>query len=99
MRGYRLLNAALVAGLASFLTSYAHAQTFVSSLTGFNEIGAVGAGETGAVLSNGRGTLLLHLDSNARSADFSLTYFGLSSPVTVAHIHFGKSMWPAVLSE
>jgi hypothetical protein len=90
MRSYTLLNAALVAGVTGFSTNYAHAQTFVASLTGFNEIGGVGAGETGAVLSNGRGTLLLHLDSNARTADFTLTYFGLSSPVAVAHIHFGK---------
>jgi hypothetical protein len=90
MRSYKLLNAALVAGVTGFSTSYAHAQTFVAALTGFNEIGGVGAGETGAVLSNGRGSLLLHLDSNAGTATFSLTYFGLSSPVAVAHIHFGK---------
>jgi len=90
MPRYKLINAALVVGVVAFSNSYAHAQTFVASLTGFNEIGGVGAGESGAVLSNGRGTLLLHLDTNARTADFSLTYFGLSSPVAVAHIHFGK---------
>jgi hypothetical protein len=90
MTRYKLLNVALVAGAVALSNSYAHAEEFVANLSGFNEIGAVGAGETGAVLSNGRGELLLHLDSNAGTATFSLTYFGLSSPVTVAHIHFGK---------
>src|ERR1700694_1464744 len=90
MPRYKLLNAAVVAGAVACSNSYAHSEEFVASLSGFNEIGGVGAGETGAVLSNGRGSLILHLDRHARTADFSLTYSGLSSAVTVAHIHFGK---------
>src|SRR5262249_23832277 len=39
---------------------------------------------------NGKGSLVLTLHRQARTAEFSLTYSGLSSPVTVAHIHFGK---------
>lgn len=89
MPRYKLLNAALVAGAVAFSNSYAHAEEFVASLSGFNEIGALN-NATGAILSNGRGSLLLSLNRHARTADFSLTYSGLSSAVTVAHIHFGK---------
>jgi hypothetical protein len=89
MPRYKLLNGALVAGVVAFSISYAHAEPFVASLSGFNEIGALNNG-TGAILSNGRGSLLLNLDRHARTADYSLTYSGLSSSVTVAHIHFGK---------
>jgi hypothetical protein len=89
MLRYKLLNAALIAGAVAFSNSYAHAEEFVASLSGFNEIGALN-NATGAILSNGRGSLVLSLNRHARTADFSLTYSGLSSAVTVAHIHFGK---------
>jgi CHRD domain len=86
---YKLLNAALFAGAVAFSNSYAHAEPFVAALSGFNEIGAL-ASPSGAILSNGRGSLQLDLDRHARTVVFTLTYSGLSSPVTVAHIHFGK---------
>jgi len=89
MPRYKLLNAALFAGAVAFSNSYAHAEEFVASLSGFNEIGALN-NATGAILSNGKGSLVLTLHRQARTAEFSLTYSGLSSPVTVAHIHFGK---------
>jgi CHRD domain len=86
----KLLSAALIAGGIALSTSYAHAEPFVAALSGFNEIGGVGAGETGAILSNGRGSLHLDLNRQAHTVEFWLNYSGLSSPVTVAHIHFGK---------
>src|SRR5215831_4352322 len=89
MAYYKLLKAALVAGAAAFSIGYAHAEEFVASLSGFNEIGALN-NATGAILSNGKGSLVLTLHRRAQTAEFSLTYSGLSSPVTVAHIHFGK---------
>jgi hypothetical protein len=89
MPRYKLLNAALVAGAVAFSNSYAHAEPFVASLSGFNEIGAQN-NESGAILTNGRGSLVLNLNRQAQTADFTLTFFGLSAPVTVAHIHFGK---------
>src|SRR5690348_4171880 len=89
MAYHRVLQAALFAGVAAFSTSYAHAEEFVASLSGFNEIGALN-NPSGAILSNGKGSLVLTLNRHARTAEFSLTYSGLSSPVTVAHIHFGK---------
>ena len=89
MPRYKLLNAALVAGAVAFSSSYAHAEPFVAALSGFNEIGAL-ASPSGAILSNGRGSLHLDLHRQAQTIEFWLTYSGLSSPVTVAHIHFGK---------
>ena len=58
-------------------------------LNGFNEVGALNA-ETGAILSDGTGKLDLQLNKNASTATYTLTYSGLSAPVTQAHIHFGK---------
>jgi len=95
---HKLLGTALVAGVAAFSLGHAHAGHFVASLSGFNEIGSVGAGETGAILSNGRGSLVLDLNRKAGTADYTLTYSGLGSSVTVAHIILGKSTWLAVSS-
>jgi hypothetical protein len=63
---------------------------FSTTLSGFEEVGGVGAGQTGAVLSAGTGTLDLQLDRNAQVLNFTLEYSGLGSNVTQAHIHFGK---------
>ena len=41
MAYYKLLKTALVAGAAAFSIGYAHAEEFVASLSGFNEIGAL----------------------------------------------------------
>lgn len=97
MRRDTLIKAVLVATLVGFSASYAYAEEFVAHLNGFQEVGAVGAGQTGAIRSNGTGTLHLSLDANAGSATFTLTYSDLGSPptpptrtVTQAHIHFGK---------
>jgi hypothetical protein len=52
---------------------------------------------TGAILSNGSGTVELKLDKNAGKIDYELTYsdVGTTMPLTgtvlFAHIHFGKS--------
>jgi hypothetical protein len=79
------LIAASVAGLCG--GSLAYAQEFSARLNGFEEVGALGAGETGAILSDGKGTLSLDADKNQIS--YTLKYSGLSG-VTQAHIHFGK---------
>jgi hypothetical protein len=75
-------------GVAAMSGGFAHAQEFSTRLNGFEEIGGLGAGETGAILSNGKGTVSLDVDKN--QANYTLTYSGLSAPVTQAHIHFGK---------
>jgi hypothetical protein len=68
----------------------ARADHFSAKFSGFEEIGGLGAGETGAILSEGKGSLVLDLDRHAQTLTFTLEYSGLSAPVTQSHIHFGK---------
>jgi hypothetical protein len=95
MRLDKLIDAVMVAALVIFSAAYAHAEEFFAQLDGFQELGALN-NETGAILSNGTGTLRLDLDKKAGTAKFILTYsnVGLTPPktgtVTQAHIHFGK---------
>ncbi len=58
-------------------------------LSGFNEVGSLN-NESGAILSEGHGTLELRLDRRAQTLSFVLKFSNLSSPVTQSHIHFGK---------
>ena len=63
---------------------------FSARLSGFEEVGGVGAGQTGAILSAGTATLDLQLDRNAQTLTYTLEFSGLSTDVAQAHIHFGK---------
>ena len=67
----------------------APAQDYSAKYSGFQEVGGLGAGETGAILSTGQATLKLSIDKNVETLTYSLTYSGLVN-VTQAHIHFGK---------
>jgi len=95
MRRDTLIKTMLVVMLVGFSASYAYAEEFFARLDGFQEIGAQNA-ETGAVLSNGTGTLRLSLDKQAGTATFTLTYSDVGTTgqktgtVSQAHIHFGK---------
>jgi hypothetical protein len=82
-----LMRGGLAVLLATAGFGGAAAQEFKAQLNGFNEIGGL-TGPTGAILTNGTGTFALHFDKN--SATYSLTYSGLTTNVTQAHIHFGK---------
>jgi CHRD domain len=82
MRRYRLIESMLAAGVFGLCSSYAHADEFSAGLSGYNE--------TPAILSDGTGTFSLDLDRRAKTATYSLTYSGLSSPATQGHIHFSK---------
>jgi hypothetical protein len=66
---------------------------FTAKLDGFQELGALN-NETGAILTDGIGTLHLTLDKKAQSLSFELTYSGLSASVTQSHIHFGRVHTP-----
>lgn len=77
----------LVGALAASSAGNAVAQEFKARLNGFFEIGALN-NNTGAILTNGTGKLTLDVDPN--SAAYKLTYSGLGSNVTQAHLHFGK---------
>jgi hypothetical protein len=69
----------------------ANAEEFSAKLSGFQEIGPLGANETGAILSPAKGTLEVKLNKDAHSAAYTLTYSGFINTVTQAHIHFGKN--------
>jgi CHRD domain len=85
-----LLAIVSVSALWLVSSAPANAQQFSAKLSGFNEIGGLGAGETGAILSEGEGTLTANLDRVAQTLTYTLTFSGLSADVTQAHIHFGK---------
>jgi hypothetical protein len=78
-----------VAALVVFLFPV-HAQEYSAKFSGFQEVGGLGAGETGAILSEGQAELKLSLDKTARTLIYSLTYSGLTN-VLQSHIHFGQT--------
>jgi hypothetical protein len=75
-----------------FLCAHANAADFSATFSGFQEIGGLGAGETGAIFSLGKATLDLDLNRKTQTIKFKLTYSGFppTSTVTQAHIHFAK---------
>jgi CHRD domain-containing protein len=68
-------------------TSLATTKDYRARLSGFFELGPINA-NTGAILTDGAGRL--HLDVDQNNATYTLTYSGLTTNVTQAHIHFGK---------
>jgi hypothetical protein len=100
MRG-QLIGSALCAGiLVAWATSAqadAQVEEFSARINGFQEIGSL-TNQTGAILSDGTGTLHLVLDRKAGTVAYKLTYKDvgktppapLTGTVTQAHIHFGK---------
>jgi len=86
-------RSALIATMISVPAAYAAHEDFRANFSGFKEVGALN-NETGAIFSQGKGTLRLRLDRTNHMITFNLTYSGLSSAVTQAHIHFGKAHVP-----
>jgi hypothetical protein len=92
----KLIGGVLCAGTIAVWGGHVVAEEFSARLDGFQEIGAL-AGPTGAVLSDGKGTLHLDLDRQSKTVAYRLTYenVGTTSPqtgtVSQAHIHFGKN--------
>jgi hypothetical protein len=86
---YRNVLIGSAAAALVFASASAHAEKFSTVFSGFNEVGALNA-ETGAILSEGTATLDLDLNRSAQTLTFKLTFSGLSTAVTQAHIHFGK---------
>ncbi len=111
MRRYQLIGAALCAGLLSVWGGRADAEEFSARLNGFQELGSLpsvvvdptthtvtsSASPTGAILSDGTGTVQLTLDRAAGTVAYTLIYSSvgttppLTGTVTQAHIHFGKA--------
>jgi hypothetical protein len=86
---YRMLSTVLIAAILAPAAMASGPARFHAALSGFEEVGALN-NETGAILSEGHGTLELKLDRAAQTLWFTLTFDNLSAPVTVSHIHFGK---------
>jgi hypothetical protein len=80
----------VAAGAAAPAVSSPRGEEFRTILTGFNEVGALN-NESGAIFTQGRGFLELKLDRSNETLTFTLRFQDLSSPVTQAHIHFGKA--------
>jgi hypothetical protein len=84
-----VLAAVAAATIAAPAVSSPRNEVFHAVLSGFNETGALNA-QSGAILSPGSGTLELKLDRRNETITFTLKFENLTSPVTQAHIHFGK---------
>ena len=69
-----------VVGVQAFAQGKHHAKT--DRLSGYNE--------TPAINTLGTGTFSAEIDDNAQTISYKLTYSGLSSNATQAHIHFGN---------
>ena len=82
--------------LAPFLLGSARADDnnknnqYSATFSGFQEIGPLGANETGAIFSPAKGTLTLSVDQGNQFIKYQLTYSGFVNIVTQSHIHFGK---------
>ena len=85
-----LAGVSLAASLFVATAGLARAEEFTAKLAGFNEVGGLGAGETGAIMSAGTATVKLDLDRTAQTLTYTLTYSGLSANILQSHIHFGK---------
>jgi len=75
--------------LAAQAKEFHQVEDFRAVLSGFGEVGVLG-GVTGAISTDGRGTLDLRLDRRAQTLQFKLTYSNISAPVVMAHIHLGQ---------
>jgi len=94
MQRYKFVQVALVAACFLALSGgLAYAQQFSASLSGFSVTGAPNA-ETGAILTNGTGNFRLNVSGSSQTASYTLSYSGLTSDVTMAHIHFGQEHVP-----
>ena len=96
MQQYKLIGTALCTCVLALWGSHASGEEFSGRLSGFQELGALN-NQTGAVLSNGTGTVELDLDRSAQMIHYKLIYsdVGTTQPqtgmVSQAHIHFGKA--------
>jgi hypothetical protein len=67
---------------------------FTAKLDGFQEVGSLNA-ETGAILTEGKGTLELTLEKNPPRLSYVLNYsFPAATNVLQSHIHFGRVHTP-----
>jgi CHRD domain len=80
MRRHTLVSVALGTAMSMLISAHANATPFSAKLGGFSEVPSIN--------SNGTGTL--ELDVGTAAITYTLSYSGLGSPVTQAHIHIGQ---------
>lgn len=85
----KMLAAVVISAMLGSAAMAAQAEEFHAVLSGFSEVGVLG-GITGAISTEGRGTLDLKLDRRAQTLEFKLTYSNMSAPVIMSHIHLGQ---------
>lgn len=83
MKAIKMMGTLFAVAAGSLYGNQANAAEFATRLSGFKEVPA-------AIFSPGSGTLYLKLDKQAGTLEYTLSYSGLTSPATQAHIHFGK---------
>ena len=87
----RLLTLTLIVGSAS--AALASDDKFAARLSGYNEVHFIAAPTPalrGAVSSPAKGTFQIRIDDRKDVIQYDLTYEGLTTDVTQAHIHFGQ---------
>jgi hypothetical protein len=75
MRRCVVVGAVLALAVTIVPGSYAGAQDFHAKLSGFQEVGSL-TGLTGAIFSQGQGTLRLNLNRQVQSLRYTLTFTG-----------------------
>lgn len=75
-----IINATVAIGFIAFWNSLAHAADFYSRLSGFDVTGGLNS-ESGAILTNGVGTLQLNLNEYSQTASYTLTFANLARPL------------------
>jgi hypothetical protein len=83
MKITKTMGIAFAVAVGGMYSSVAYAEEFTAHLSGFDEVPL-------AINSPGTGKLRLKADKHAGTLEYELTYSGLTSPATQAHIHFGK---------
>jgi hypothetical protein len=83
MNTMKTMGTLFAVAVGSLYGSSVYANEFTTHLSGFKEVPV-------AIYTPGTGKLRLKLDKHAGTLAYELSYSGLTSPVTQAHIHFGK---------
>ncbi len=83
MRFSSLASATLMTAPFILFGTCVHATELSATLVGFEETPSIFSAQ-------GKGTLDLDLNRNARTLSYKLTFSGLRAAVTQSHIHFGK---------
>lgn len=83
------LAAVLISTMLGSSAMASQVEEFHADISGFREVGVLGS-ITGAISTEGHGTLDLRLNRRAQTLEFKLTFADMSAPVIMSHIHLGQ---------